>query len=141
MNYIIENTFSFIAILLMITSLGLQLSYIKFKKKSYPAQAEIKEIIKRRFFNVLRIKILSEKQNYEATIFKFKISKKPGDLVDIVFNPYSINEEDQSIVISKIFQKLNSYYFDKPIVYLKGQNPLPFYLALLMAGFVIALFR
>lgn len=139
MNFILENIFGLIALLIMITSLGLQVSYIRFKKRSYPAQAEIKEIIRRKLFNVLRVNIMADNKNYEATIFKFKTQKAAGEKIDVMYNPYTIHEEDQSLVLSRIFKKLNLYYFDKPIVYLSGQNPLPFYIALLFLGFLLAL--
>lgn len=139
MNFILENILGLFALLIMITSLGLQISYIRFKKKSYPATAQIKEIIRRKFFNVLRIKISDEHKSYEATIFKFKTENNPGDQIEVMYNPFSIHEEDKSIVMSRILKKLNVYYFDKPIVYYKDQNPLFFYIGLLLLGFLIAL--
>lgn len=139
MDFIIENFLGMIAIVLMITSLALQIKFIRFKKKSYPATAVITESIHRKFFSVFKLKMLVNKQDQYVTIFKFKANIEVGSEVEVMYNPYLLNEEDQSIVFSKVLKKLNLYYFGDPIIYFRNQNPLYFYSALLFIGFLIAL--
>lgn len=139
MSFIFENILSFFAIFLMSCSLALQLKFIRFKKKSYPATAEATRVIHKKLFKVIKLKLLLENANHQVTIFKFKSNIKVGSRVDIIYNPYLLNEEDSSIVFSKILKKLNLYYFESPIVYLKNQNPLFFYMILLMLGLLIAI--
>lgn len=138
MEFILENLLGLFALFIMISSLALQIKFIKFKKKSYPAKALVTDVIKRKLFNVYRLKILLNQTSYQATAFKFKAKTKVGSEVEVIYNPYLISNEDESIVFSKILKKLNLYYFDRPIIYFKNQNPLWFYTGLLLLGFLIA---
>lgn len=138
MGFILENLLGLFALFIMISSLALQIKFIKFKKKSYPAKALVTDVIKRKFFNVYRLKILLDQTSHQATAFKFKAVAEVGSEVEVMYNPYLINNEDESIVFSKILKKLNLYYFDRPIIYFKKQNPLWFYIGLLLLGFLIA---
>lgn len=122
----------------MICSLGLQLKYIRFKKKSFPTVGEVLKTRKYSFFWISKISIIHEKEEYEANLFEFRAKDQVGTKIEIMYVPQDITFSDKSVLISKILKRLNLYLFDRPTVLKKEQSPTPFYLLILIFGFFIS---
>lgn len=129
-----------IALIFMLGSLALQLKYIRFKKKSFPVGAEVVQVTKRNFFWISELALIHEKVEYRVNLFETKAKDQVGSKIEVMYVPQDISYQDQSIVISKLLRKINLYFFEKPIVLKKDQNPLPFYFVIMLIGFTLALF-
>lgn len=137
MGILLENIIGITAMIIMLTSIALQIKYIRFKKRSFPGTAEITSIQNKRFFYVINLSMKLSSGSFEFYAFKFKVDKSVGDKIEILYDPSQLNVEDNSIVISKILQRLNIYFNDRPTVYLKGQSPLKFYSGILLVGLLL----
>ena len=122
----------------MICSLILQISYIRFKRKSFPTKGEILGVKKNLLFWKTDVLVIHEKSEYQTNLFEFNAQNEVGKIIDIMYVPQDITSPDKSILISKVLTKLNLYFFDKPTVLTRKQSPTYLSITLLLLGMIIS---
>jgi hypothetical protein len=138
-NLILSNPTGTLALLIMLSSMYLQVKYIKFKKRSMPATGLLKKLNHHKFFYTAEIQFNNEKVETHGQVFFWKNKKgdkqlQEGQSVEIIFNPHLQIKRDRSILFTPIFNRLG--LVKHPTVFFTGQNPAALHIFLLVIGVI-----
>lgn len=139
LNLILSNPTGVTALIIMLSSMYLQVKYIKFKKRSMPATGVIKKINNHKLFYTAEIQFSDDTRETHGQVFYWKNKKGDkkiieGQSIDIIFNPHLQIKRDRSLLFTPLLNRLG--LMKHPTIFLAGQNPASFHIFLIFLGII-----
>lgn len=128
----------------MFYSIALQITYLKFKRKSLDSKGTIVELIKKKYGQIAKVEFTLEDKTRIGSTLCFFFKKPIGSEVEIFYNPKFLDVPDKSLVINPLLKKMGLKKTEQETtntILLKQQNPSLYHLSLIIIGLILLTFN
>lgn len=133
----IDHFFGFLGLVLMVWSVALQLTYIRFKRTCEETTSKVEEAKFYKFFSVLKVRFKFHEQDLYSYVYKIGKSPVKVGEIPLLINPKDLLTKDNSVVITPLLRKLKIKNKSRVYSVLKGEKPIFVYVALMLLGLLL----
>lgn len=135
----VDNFWGFLGFLIMLSSVILQMTYLKFKRTCEEINAEVKSKKFYKFFSLFKVEFQVDNQPLHAYVYKFSKEKLEQNSIPLLINRKFISEREKSIVLIPLLKKLKLVQDNRVYAMVEDYSPIILYSFLMVIGIILVL--